>query len=501
MPVARRRVDPTERALLDFAGAIQALEQAKPRKVAVEVVVLPAEEPAPALLDLVPRISPRFRRPDHLSELTHVLERAHKEPLRVLISVPPRHAKTETMLHGIAWILRDEPSAMLGYISYQADIARSKSRLARDYAKAAGVVVRGDADALHEWLTIRGGGLRAGGIGGPLTGHGFRVLIIDDPTKNRQDAESALIRQRNWDWFTSTALTRLEPTGSAIVCHTRWHEDDLIGRCLKQKELYDATNGLDGENWHHINLQAINETTGQALWPTQWPLSALRAKRAAIGEYDWSSLYQGHPRARGTRVFGEPTNYVGTPNADNTRIVIGVDVAGTAKTSANFTVAVVFAVRGYAENMTADVLDVLRMQETIPEVCRQLESLQKRFSGAPLVVESSGIGKAVPQVLREVNSSLRIIEEYPKGDKFTRAQPYAAAWNSGRVRTPIAASWVGPFVRTHVDFTGINDACDDDVDAGAHAWNYAQRTHLVDDSDREPMDFEPDSRLGDQRGY
>ena len=501
MPVARQRVDPMERALLDLAKAIQALEAAKPRQTKVEVVALLAEEPAPALLDLVPRISPRFRRPDHLSELTHVLERAHKEPLRVLISVPPRHAKTETMLHGIAWILRDEPSAMLGYISYQADIARSKSRLARDYAKAAGVVVRSDADALHEWLTTRGGGLRAGGIGGPLTGHGFRVLFIDDPTKNRQDAESALIRQRNWDWFTSTALTRLEPTGSAIVCHTRWHEDDLIGRCLKQKELYDATNGLDGENWHHINLQAINETTGQALWPTQWPLSALRAKRAAIGEYDWSSLYQGEPRPRGAKVFNEPVRYSVETKIDGARIVIGVDIAATAKTSANFTVALVFAVRGYGDTMTADIIDAERMQETIPVVCRRLEALQKRYSGAPLVVEAAGIGKAVPQVMRDVNPALRIVEEYPQGDKFTRAQPYAAAWNAGRVRLPQMATWNGPVIRTHMDFTGMNDAIDDDVDAGAHAWNYAQRTHVVDDSDREPMDFETDSRLGDRRGF
>lgn len=469
----RRRIDPGERVLLELAGALQAFEEVKPR----------APEPPPSvkegpegLLDMIPRVSPRFRRPRHLEPLVRLLERAHKEPLRVLLSVPPRHGKTETLLHGIAWELRDDPSAMIGYVSYQADIARSKSRLARDYSRVAGVPHRSDADALHEWLTTHGGGLRAGGIGGPLTGHGFRVLLIDDPIKNRQEAESALIRQRHWDWFTSTALTRLEPHGSVIVCHTRWHEDDLIGRCLKQKEQYDATNGADGENWQHINLQAVDESTGLPLWPEQWPMETLRAKRAAVGEYDWASLYQGDPRPRGARVFGEPATYTGNPNTDGARIVIGVDVAGTAKTSANFTVAAVLAIRGFGEQMTADVIDALRMQETIPEVCRKLAALQQMHGGAPLIVEAAGIGKAVPQTLREIGPSLRIIEEHPKGDKFTRAQPYAAAWNAGRVRVPKVASWVGPFVRTHVDFTGVNDACDDDVDAGAHAWNYAQRT-------------------------
>jgi predicted phage terminase large subunit-like protein len=373
-------------------------------------------------------------------------------------------------------MLCDDPRTIIGYVTYQSNLANSKSRSARDYARAAGVPQRRDADSLQEWLTTFGGGMRATGMGGPLTGQGMRVLIIDDPTKNRQEAESALIRNRNWDWFTSTALTRLEPDGSVIVCHTRWHEDDLIGRCLKQKELWDSTGGAEGENWRHINLQAIDETTGLALWPEQWPLKKLERRRALVGEYDWASLFQGHPRPRGARVFGDPATYSGNPVINGARIIIGVDVAGTAKTSANFSVALVFAVRGYGDLMTADIIDAERMQETIPEVCRRLEALQKRYGGAPLVVESSGIGKAVPQVLRDVNASLRIVEEYPQGDKFTRAQPYAAAWNAGRVRVPITASWVGPVVRTHIDFTGVNDAIDDDVDAGSLAWNYAQRT-------------------------
>ena len=104
-----------------------------------------------------------------------------------------------------------------------------------------------------------------------------------------------------------------------------------------------------------------------------------------------------------------------------------------------------------------------------------LGSIAKTLRRRSLVVESSGVGKAVPQVPTRSKRGTRIHEEYPRGQVYA-AQPYAAAWNGGRVRVPVAASWVGPFVRTHVDFTGVNDAIDDDVDAGAHAWNYAQRT-------------------------
>jgi predicted phage terminase large subunit-like protein len=446
---------------------------------ALEVFGGAAQEREP-LLDFIPKTTPRIAgrvtvRPEHLKRLIDVLQRAHREPLRVLVSVPPRHAKTETVLHAIAWILRDDPSALLAYIGYGADFARSKSRSARDYAVKASVVLREDANALHEWLTPQGGGLRSGGIGGPLNGLGFRVIVVDDPIKNRQDAESGLIRQRNWDWFTSTAMTRLEPSGSMIVVHTRWHEDDLIGRCLKEREKYDETNGVEGEPWVHINLQAIDDESGEALWPEVWPLDKLLRKKASVGEYDWASLYQGQPRPRGSKVFQEPTRYEGSPSTAGKRIVIGVDVAGTAKTTANFTVALVFACSGYGDTMTADIIDGIRIQATIPDVCRQLEKLQAQYSGAPLVVENAGIGKAVPQVLRDVNPKLRIVEVEPKGDKFTRAQPYAAAWNAGRIRLPKTSSWAPPVVRTHTDFTGVNDACDDDVDAGGHAWNYAQR--------------------------
>ena len=152
------------------------------------------------------------------------------------MSVPPRHSKTETILHSIAWLLEQDPQRSIGYVSYADAIARSKSRLARDYARAAGVALRQDADSLQEWRTAANGGVLATGVMGPLTGQGVNVLFVDDPIKNRQEAESFLIRQRTHEWFTSTATTRVEPNGSIVVCHTRWHADDLIGRLEKSGE-------------------------------------------------------------------------------------------------------------------------------------------------------------------------------------------------------------------------------------------------------------------------
>jgi phage terminase large subunit-like protein len=512
--VARKRIDPAERTMLDLVGVLQALDAARLSNMQIVAPVEVVEEPPPkekpreSLLDFIPRVSPRFRRPEHLAPLANVLERAHREPLRVLVSTPPRHAKTETILHGIAYMLEDDPRTMVGYVSYQADLARSKSRAARDYARAAGVPQRSDADALQEWLTTHGGGMRAAGMGGPLTGQGMRVLIIDDPTKNRQEAESALIRQRNWDWFTSTALTRLEPDGSVIVCHTRWHEDDLIGRCLKQKELWDATNGADGENWIHINLQAIDDTTGLALWPEQWPLKKLNRKRSAIGEYDWSSLYQGRSRPRDSKPFGtDPARYE-RRDLTGKRIAIACDIAGTSKTRSNWTVVNVFVYWWVVHEELGDLLcieylEIHRWQEEIPEGTQRLFDLQKRWA-IPFIVEASGLGAAVVQTLRKLAPALDITPVYPHADKYLRSQAYSAAWKSGRIFYPHVGENVAESIAVHKAFTGMSDPIDDDVDAGAHGYNWAFDQGPFYDSIVEPTqetDFEDDYRFGDQRGY
>lgn len=251
------------------------------------------------LLDFVPAVTPRFLRPSHLADLTGAVEKAAQGvPQRWLVSIPPRHSKTETVLHAIAWWLRRRPYDSIGYVSYAADIARSKSREARNYAREAGVQLADDSAALHEWRTPQGGGCLATGVGGPLTGHGVNLLIVDDPFKNRQEADSPTIRENVHQWFTSTAMTRVEPGGSVIVVHTRWHEDDLIGRLSK-----------DG-GWQVLNLPALSvegkpSDTGEALWPERWPREALLARKAEVLPWDWDSLYQGAPKPKQGLIFDE----------------------------------------------------------------------------------------------------------------------------------------------------------------------------------------------------
>jgi predicted phage terminase large subunit-like protein len=348
-------------------------------------------------------------------------------------------------------------------VSYASSFAESKSLRARDFATAQGVKLHPARSTLSEWRTTEGGGLLATGIGGPLTGQGVRLAVVDDPVKNREEAESALIRQRTWDWFTSTLWTRIEPGGSCIVVHTRWHEDDLIGR-LARGEMGDAA------QWEVVNLPAVDDA-GAPLWPSRWPLSELAKKRAA-NEYDWHSLFMGAPRARGGEVFRTPTRYT-TPDLAGARIVLAVDPAGTESTRADWTVAVALAMRGAGTTLRADVVDVLRLQREPGDVARELHAWQRKHGMAPLHIEASRDGKSIARALRSIEPGLRLSEVAPRGDKFVRAQPVATAWNEGRVRVPASsqgAPWLGAFLDTVCRFTGVSDRHDDDVDALAYAW-------------------------------
>jgi phage terminase large subunit-like protein len=441
----------------------------------------------------VPQVSPTYAAPHHLAPLIAELERAEREPVRCLVSVPPRHAKTETFLHAIAFWLRRDPSVVCGYTSYADRIAWSKSGAAREYARRAGVELDRSQNAKAEWRTTAGGGLLATGAGGPLTGFGVHRLIIDDPHKNRREAESATIRTHIHEWATSTAFTRLEPGGSVFVVHTRWHPDDLIGRLSKN----------DGVPWKIINLQAINDQ-GVALWPGRWGVADLQRRRAEVGEYDWASLYQGEPRPRGGAVFGDLKLYqpdhvegdatkwvAGLPRLPKRlKVFIGLDFAYTAKTSSDTNVAVALGRDMSAPLPTFYVLEVLRMQAAPEAFAKALGAMSVRHNGASMHAYVSGTELGNVRLMKAVGG-VTIHTRPAIGDKFVRAQPTAATANAGRLLVPAnGGPTIDKFSSVLAAFTGLNDPEDDDVDALGAAHDAAMRPPgTVTSGSLEPLDL------------
>jgi len=446
--------------------------------------------------EFVARLRPREPIPRHVELVVRAIMRARVTPIRLCISMPPGHAKTTTLLRLAIWWLLRSPADTCAYVTYSDDQARDKSKEARDLAGDADLALADDSNNLGLWRTPLGGGFLASGFGGRLTGQRVAgLLLVDDPYKNAAEANSARVREQVYTDFKAAAFTRLQG-GSIIVLHTRWHPDDLIGRLVREHK------------WDYINLAAIAEegdplgrALGEALWPDRYPREKCKGPcghdghldeiREEMGEWLWAALYQGRPRPKGHKVFHTPHRFdLGKFSWEGKRGVIAVDPATTAKTRADHSVVLLAAMEGAGAESKLYVLGVIRMQVETPGLVKRIRAVHRDYS-LPVVVEAVGGFIGVPQTLRDVDSSMpdddgtqpqpmQVVDLFPKGDKFLRAQPVAAACNAtpGRVLVPAgrdtepAPPWVAEFLDELDEFTGIGDLEDDQVDALAHAWNW-----------------------------
>jgi len=205
-----------------------------------------------------------------------------------------------------AWALGRDKDKSIIQASYSADLATEFGRQSRnivdsmEYKHIFDTTLAEDSQSKSTWSTNGRGRYNALGVGGAATGKGADILIIDDPIKNRKEADSFLIRENIYKWYQSTARTRLSPSGAIILCVTRWHDDDLAGRLLLEENAKD---------WVVISLPAIAEAdeeyrkAGEALWPGQYDLNNLLKTKSDIGTYEWSSLFQQNPISAGTQEF------------------------------------------------------------------------------------------------------------------------------------------------------------------------------------------------------
>lgn len=233
---------------------------------------------------------------------TIVATEVAKGGARLILTMPARHGKSEFIsVNTPIWFLEKWPDRFVMNISYGSELATDFSLKVRDTFQDPDLHhllrtrIRIDKKRVDRWLTPQGGGLTAAGIGGPLTGRGADLMLIDDYIKNAEDSVSVALRKKTWEWFKSTAYTRLEPNASLIILATRWGQKDLISSCLTE---------LPHENWRVINLPAIAEINdplgrevGEALWPERYDETALARIKKTLGTYWWEAMYQQNPRA------------------------------------------------------------------------------------------------------------------------------------------------------------------------------------------------------------
>lgn len=254
------------------------------------------ESPTPA--DLAARLDRTFVRTPAVDLVSSALrDTVRRRDGRLVISVPPQELKTTLLRWTCLWLLIDDPDQRIVYASYAASLARTSGRAVRGLVETHGPLVglgldRSHADAADWQIAERVGGLLSVGVGGSLTGRPSDVLIIDDPLRNQQDADSPVVRGRLHEWWESVARTRLAPGAPVIVVQTRWVEDDLAGR-------------LAGEGWPVVNIPALADgktddalgrpvgewlTSTRGRTPEDW-----EAIRRDVGERTFAALYQGRP--------------------------------------------------------------------------------------------------------------------------------------------------------------------------------------------------------------
>jgi predicted phage terminase large subunit-like protein len=239
---------------------------------------------------------PQYEAAEHHRLIAEKLEAVERGEIdRLMIFMPPRHGKSELASKRFpAWYLGRNPDRQVITASYNSDLAGDFGRQVRNIFRErrfsnvfTDVGLAEDSQAANRWNTNKGGSYVAAGVGTAVTGRGAHLLLIDDPVKDREEAESQNRRDLVYSWFTSTAYTRLMPGGAIIVIQTRWHEDDLAGRLLEAE-------AKGGDKWEKLILPAIM-SNGDALWPERYPVKVLNRTKAAIGARDWSALYQQEP--------------------------------------------------------------------------------------------------------------------------------------------------------------------------------------------------------------
>ncbi|GEO26242.1 hypothetical protein AAC03nite_20270 [Alicyclobacillus acidoterrestris] len=369
-----------------------------------------------------------------------------------------------------AWFLGRNPTKEMIITSYSADLAYDFSRIAKNTldtwgSQLFGVEVEG---AVGRWgIKGKRGGLAAAGVGGPITGRGAHVAIIDDPFKNWQDAASSTIRENVWDWYRSTLRTRLAPKGAIVLVMTRWHEDDLAGRLLEAAK-------VDGEKWERVDLQAVAEEedalgrkVGEVLWPERFAPKEYEDMRRAVGSRLWAALYQQRPSPdEGTILKREWWKFYKEIPTRFDEIVQSWDCTFKDAQTSDYVVGQVWGrVKG-----DYYLLDQIRSRMDITATMQAIRNLSAKWpKSRTKLIEDKANGPAVIQMLNREISGLVAVN--PNGGKVVRAQAIAGVVEAGNVYLPDPSkvSWINDFVEECAAFP--NGQNDDQVDACTQAIN------------------------------
>ena len=397
---------------------------------------------------------------------------------RALFNVSLRHGKTEhNTISYAAYRLELDPITRILLGSYNQRQAYKLSRAIRRLSRLRGAVLSREAEAVGEWETTWGGGLRAVGAGEGVASVNADLILIDDPIGSRDDAESLAKRDQVWDWITNDILARSEPHTQAIFSMPRWHIDDPAGRMLDRQ----------AGRWHVVDLPGraeeddpLGREVGEVLW------SELRGEqwhddmRVDLGEYGYSSLIQGRPRPREGGMFKWDWWKLLDVAPVMRRMIRYWDLAGTdprgGRHDPDHSAG---ALVGLMDNECTCIVDMERFRKSVAqrdarilEVCK--EDLKKYRGRVKWWFETEtgiqGAERTANIVRKCQNLGMPVKTEHPTGSKKSRAEPLASKAEAGNVYLG-PGEWRDCFRLEACDFTGEKDSGphDDQIDAASGA--------------------------------
>lgn len=377
---------------------------------------------------------------------------------RLIITMPPRAGKSEISAKKfIPWVIGRDPYRSVIFATYNDRFAEDTGRSCRNAIKTPmykqifpQCKLRANSAASDRLETEEGGIAAFVGVGGSITGRGADFLVIDDPIKDREQADSRLEREKQWQWFTEVALTRLmDDMSRVVIIMTRWHEDDIVGRITDPKN--EHYNEEEARKWKILALPAIagdddpiGRQPGESLWPKRFSIQFLHSQKA-LNSRGFSALYQGRPTPEDGEFFKKEhfMEYNMGELPENLRMYCASDHAVTIQQYSDYNVLLpvgidvknhiwimpqIFWKKAQSDEVTEQMLNMIRLHKPI-------------FWWAENGHISKSIGPFLRKRMMEESVHCAIVEMTPSKDKQQRAQSIQGRMAMGMVHWPRYAHW------------------------------------------------------------
>lgn len=419
-----------------------------------------------SVIEFAKAVYPGFKEGPHHRKIAKIFaDVAEGKKKRIIINIAPRMGKSEFSSYLFpAWFLGQYPDKKIIMATHTAGLSEDFGRRVRnliegeDYAKIFPETrVADDQKAAGKWSTSAGGQYYAVGVGGALAGRGADLFVIDDP-HSEQDikANSRATFDNAWSWFQTGPLQRLMPGGAILVIMTRWSLVDLTGKLLQ----YQMRNP-DADQWEIVELPAILPS-GKSLWPEQWPIEQLEAKKANMDARYWNAQYMQQPTLD-SAAFIKRTHWRIWEPEDPPRcefIIQSWDTAHETKTTSDYTACTTWGIWYNEEEggrPSIILLDAFKDRMEFPELKEVALKQYKEWDPDSFLVEKKAAGAPLIQELRRMGIPVDEFSPSRGNDKIARVNAVSDLFASGTVWAP-DRRWAKDVIEEIVAFpVGEND--------------------------------------------